>query len=89
MSTLSLDDLGPKMRRELGLESPRRCTGGIACLATIVVTIPVIETAGPATREPEPDDIPGAAWLRNGLHRLRVPHIPARGYDRPAGPEIS
>lgn len=90
MSTLSLADLGPKMRHALGLENSCKHAGFRSeCVATVVVTIPVIETAGPATPKPGPTDTPGAAWLRTGLHRLRVPPVAARGYDRPTGPEIS
>ena len=70
MSTLSLEDLGAKMRRQLGLEVS--CHYRNAGLAPVAL-IPVVEVTGPPKREIYSSDGPGAAWLRNGLHRLRVP----------------
>jgi len=70
MSTLSLEDLGPKMRRELGLEAPCRCAGR---KTNFVATIPVIEAGPPRASMSASENPPGAAWLRTGLHRLRIP----------------
>ena len=70
MSTLSLEDLGPKMRRELGLEAPCRCAGR---KTNFVATIPVIEAGSRRAFRSASNDPPGAAWLRTGLHRLRIP----------------
>jgi len=70
MSTLSLEDLGPKMRRELGLEAWCPC-GGMT--KGSVASIPVIEAGPPRASKPAREDQPGAAWLRTGLHRLRIP----------------
>lgn len=74
MSTLSLDDLGPRMRQALGLD--RSC--GQACNTfqrggQVVATIPVIEAVEPAVRARDHAGLPGETWLRTGLHRLRVP----------------
>ncbi len=70
MSTLALEDLGPNMRRALGLEARYRCAG---MKTGVVATIPVIEASPPGASRSASDDPPGAAWLRTGLHRLRVP----------------
>ncbi|MFO7762309.1 MAG: hypothetical protein R6V61_01085 [Wenzhouxiangellaceae bacterium] len=75
MSTLSLADLGPRMRRELGFEAPCRCArSSTGCVATI----PVIETGSRAEPKPPDSELPGAAWLSTGLHRLRIPRKQAR-----------
>jgi hypothetical protein len=72
MSTLSLADLGPKMRRELGLETLCNC----ACSNTgMVASIPVIEASRSQVSEPAGDDPRGTAWLKTGLHRLRIPAL--------------
>lgn len=78
MSTLSLADLGSKMRLELGLDASTDCTTStIHQLArvdkSVVAIIPIIDLAGPVSRKSPIDDSPGAAWLRTGLHRLRLP----------------
>ena len=70
MSTLSLEDLGPKLRRELGLEASCHCS---STNLHPVALIPVVEVLGPPKLEICTFDGPGAAWLRNGLHHLRVP----------------
>lgn len=72
MSTLSLDDLGPKVRRSLGLESGCVCAGR---RTGFVASIPVFETHGPAIDEPVIGALPGAAWIETGLHQLRVSEI--------------
>ena len=81
MSTLSLEDLGPKMRRELGLEASCHCS---STNLHPVALIPVVEVLGPPKHESCALDGPGAAWLRNGLHRLRVPQHNPRGQPLPA-----
>lgn len=79
MSTLSLDDLGPKMRRKLGLETPCNC----ACTRTnFLPSIPVVEIIRSDPTGQRTRALPGAAWLRTGLHRLRVP--PSEVQRRPA-----
>lgn len=84
MSTLSLADLGPKMRRELGLDASCSCNDARQTMpAAVVATIPCVETVGPSTPESSPDDAPGAAWLRTGLHRLRIPRFTATELARP------
>ena len=73
MSTLSLADLGPNMRRELGLEALCKCAEGVAWVAVI----PIIETVSRQQPGPVNRELPGAAWLKTGLHR----HAPSkRGY---------
>jgi len=72
MSTLSLEDLGPEMRRNLGLEPSCRCAGSTTAF---VASIPVVEARKPGAPESVTSDPPGAAWLRTGLHRLRVPRL--------------
>jgi len=71
MTTLSLADLDPKMRRQLGLEEP--CDRSRSpSTANPTVTLPVVKvshTAAPCQRQPQP---PGAEWLKNGLHHLRI-----------------
>jgi len=86
MSTLSLEDLGPNMRRELGLEASCHCANtGHARVASIPVLGMVFETVVETDREsPEREarsaESPGAAWLRTGLHLVRIPRI--AGPDR-------
>lgn len=70
MSTLSLADLGPKMLRQLGLDTPCVCT---RMDRGFVASIPVIEVSKRAACGSGGSDLPGATWLRNGLHRLRIP----------------
>ncbi|MBS3822573.1 MAG: hypothetical protein KGY53_01600 [Wenzhouxiangellaceae bacterium] len=75
MSTLSLADLGPRMQHELGFEPPCRCArSNTGCVATI----PVIETGSLSEAKPLNSELPGAAWLSTGLHRLRIPRKQAR-----------
>jgi hypothetical protein len=70
MSTLSLEDFDTRMRRALGLEARCNC----ACTRTpFRAILPVIETCGPTPTPENTENLPGAAWLRTGLHRLRVP----------------
>lgn len=70
MSTLSLDDLDTRTRRVLGLGVACNC----ACTRSLYpAIIPVVETCGPTPTSTTPGNRPGAAWLRTGLHRLRVP----------------
>lgn len=69
MSTLSLADLGPRMRRRLGLAPTCPCIARLQHVASI----PVIETAGRTDVAAVGGETPGAAWLRTGLHRLRAP----------------
>ena len=80
MSTLSLEDLGPKMRRELGLEGSCHCS---STSLVRVALIPVVEVIGPLKHEICATNGPGAAWLRNGLHRLRVPQHSPRSHALP------
>jgi len=74
MSTLSLADLGPKTRRALGLEITCNCESS---LGDFVASIPVIavEVARPRAPESPDRDLPGAVWLKTGLHRLRIPAV--------------
>jgi len=74
MSTLSLEDLGPKMRRELGLEAACACA---RCRSGPALRLLVVETVKSAPPEPAEGGLPGAAWLETGLHRLRVPMVQA------------
>jgi len=82
MSTLSLEDLGPNMRRELGLEASCHCANtGHARVASIPVLEMVLETdSNSPERETRSAENPGAAWLRTGLHLVRIPRI--AGPDR-------
>ena len=75
MSTLSLADFSPGTRRALGLGPP--CEHPESCAratfeSRYVATIPVLVITNASKQKPGPADIPGAAWLRTGLHRLRV-----------------
>ena len=70
MSTLSLDDLGPKMRRELGLDTPCVC---MRVERGFVASIPGMEVSKRTACGSAGSDLPGAIWLRTGLHRLRIP----------------
>jgi hypothetical protein len=56
-----LADLDPETRQRLGIGTP---------CAPRPVALPVVEIA---RRKAPENDPPGAAWLRTGLHRLRVP----------------
>ena len=80
MSTLSLADLGSKTRRTLGLEAMCHCAEAVAWVAVI----PVIETVLRPEPNPANRELPGAAWLDTGLHRLRVPHARSGSGPEPA-----
>lgn len=70
MSTLSLADLGPKMRRELGLHAPCACTGSSS---RFVAKIPVVEVGRRPAGNLAGNELPGECWMKTGLHRLRIP----------------
>ena len=70
MSTLSLADLGPKMRRQLGLDTPCVCP---RMERGYVASIPVMEVNKRSACDSAESELPGATWLRSGLHRLRIP----------------
>lgn len=70
MSTLSLADLGPKIRRKLGLYTPCVCK---RMERGFVASIPVMEVSKRTACGSAGSDLPGWIWLRTGLHRLRIP----------------
>ena len=70
MSTLILEDLDPKTRKELGLSEPCTCARTIPNHPAVLAFIEVGREPGKAETKPP---APGAVWLNNGLHRLRVP----------------
>jgi hypothetical protein len=81
MTTLALEDLDPGARRSLGLTA--------ACAACRTspgrgATIPIVLIGGergPGAKRPAP----GEAWLRTGLHLLRVPAATGHARPRPTG----
>jgi len=88
MSTLSLDDLDPKMRRELGLDASCRCRSERNRLSAV---IRVVEIRSKEHRMEPKSGQPGADWIESGLHRLRVPRddkqICAASSEQVSGPD--
>ncbi len=86
MTTLSLADLDTKMRRQLGLAEPcDRSRPRSPSTANPTVTLPVVKvshTAAPCQRQPQP---PGAEWLKNGLHHLRIAAVKRTSQGKTTG----
>jgi hypothetical protein len=81
MTTLSLEDLDPSARRSLGLTAAcAACRRSPGPGATIPIAL-IGGECGPEAQRPAPGD----AWLRTGLHLLRVPAATGHAHSRPTG----
>lgn len=70
MSTLMLEDLNSNARRALGLNESRACS---CTKPDRPAALRIVEIARLPEYRPTMTPVPGALWLNNGLHRLRVP----------------